>query len=83
MSNPSSRLRIRHENDITIIEFVDHLSSAALGALITIHNNISGRDGQLRLADINDQIIEVFRITRLDHLFQICPGTPEAIESFS
>lgn len=119
MSTPTSRLRIRKENDITIIEFVDrnildeaniaqisdeictvveaepqprvlisfanvdHLSSAALGALITIHNNISNRDGQLRLADINDQIIEVFKITRLDHLFQICPGTPEALESFS
>jgi anti-sigma B factor antagonist len=61
---------------------VEHLSSAALGALITINNQIKERDGQLRLAEINDQIIEVFRITRLDRLFQIHPSADEALRSF-
>ena len=32
---------------------VDHLSSAALGTLITINNKIKSRGGQLRLADID------------------------------
>ncbi len=119
MTAPQSRLRIRKQDQITIVEFVDrnildeaniaqigeeigtlvnddpspkllisfanvdHLSSAALGALITINSRIKAKDGQLRLADINSQIIEVFRITRLDRLFQIHPGTREALASFS
>ena len=63
-------------------EQVDHLSSAALGALITINNKVKAKDGQLRLANINDQILEVFKITRLDRLFQIHPGTEESMSSF-
>ncbi len=47
-------------------ENVDHLSSAALGTLITINNKVRGRNGQLRLADIDRQIYEVFVITMLN-----------------
>lgn len=57
---------------------VDHLSSAALGMLITRRNKISNKDGMLRLAAISDQIVEVFKITKLDKLFHICPTVQEA-----
>ncbi len=61
---------------------VDHLSSAALGALITINNKVKKADGQLRLARIDPQIYEVFRITKLDQLFQIHETIEEAVASF-
>lgn len=61
---------------------VDHLSSAALGTLITINNNIKKRKGQLRLANIDPQIYEVFKITKLDRLFQIHDTTDAAMSSF-
>jgi anti-sigma B factor antagonist len=66
-----------------IISFaaVDHLSSAALGTLITINNKIKGKSGQLRLSDINPQIFEVFQITKLNKLFKIFPTVKEAQES--
>ena len=72
----SPRLLISFEN-------VDHLSSAALGTLITINNKIRGRDGQLRLANIDPQIYEVFVITKLNKLFQIHDSTEQALASFS
>lgn len=50
---------------------VEHLSSAALGTLITISNRVRQKDGQLRLAEIDPQIYEVFVITKLNKLFQI------------
>ena len=50
---------------------VRHLSSAALGTLITINNKVKNKGGQLRLSDIDPQIYEVFVITRLNQLFQI------------
>lgn len=62
---------------------VDHLSSAALGTLITINNKIKGKGGQLRLANIDPQIYEVFVITRLNKLFQIHENTDEAMKSFA
>ena len=62
---------------------VDHLSSAALGTLITINNKIRGKDGQLRLADIDPQIYEVFVITKLNKLFQIFDSADQALASFS
>lgn len=62
---------------------VDHLSSAALGALITINNKVKERKGALRLANIDPQIYEVFLITRLNKLFEIHESTEDAIKSFA
>lgn len=62
---------------------VDHLSSAALGTLINVNNKVRQRGGQLRLANIDPQIYEVFVITRLNKLFEIHESTDAAIKSFS
>lgn len=75
-ARPKPRLLISFTN-------VDHLSSAALGTLITINNRVRSREGQLRLANIDPQIHEVFKITKLDKLFQIHENTQKALASFS
>ena len=72
---PAPKLLISFSN-------VDHLSSAALGTLITINNKVKNRKGQLRLANIDPQIYEVFKITKLDKLFQIHDTTDAAMASF-
>jgi anti-sigma B factor antagonist len=61
---------------------VEHLSSAALGTLITINNKIKQKGGQLRLSNINPQIFEVFKITKLNKLFQIHDDSESALASF-
>jgi anti-sigma B factor antagonist len=75
-SKPNPKLLISFAN-------VDHLSSAALGTLITVNNKIRQKGGQLRLANIDPQIYEVFVITRLNRLFSIHENTEEAVKSFS
>lgn len=118
MAQTDARLRVRKENGITFVEFVDrnildeaniqqigeeilslidadtaprfvisfsnvdHLSSAALGTLITIHNKMKGRKGQLRLCNIDPQIYEVFVITKLNKLFEIHESIDKAVASF-
>ena len=62
---------------------VDHLSSAALGVLINVHNRVKAKDGQLRLSDINAQIFEVFKITKLNKLFQVFDTAEQAMKSFT
>lgn len=71
-------------NPKILIDFknVEHLSSAALGTLITINNKVRTKSGQLRLSSIDSQIYEVFVITKLNKLFQIHPDAESALASF-
>lgn len=75
-AHPKPKLLINFTN-------VDHLSSAALGTLITINNKVRNRGGQLRLANIDPQIYEVFVITRLNKIFNIHETTDDAVKSFA
>lgn len=61
---------------------VDHLSSAALGMLITINNRVRAIQGQLRLSNIDPQIYQVFVITKLNKLFEIYETADKARASF-
>src|SRR3954447_209659 len=62
---------------------VDHLSSAALGMLINVNNRVKQQNGQLRLANIKPQILEVFEITKLNKLFKILPTRADALASYT
>jgi len=118
MEQPSSHLRIKRADGVSVVEFadrkileelsiqeigeeldrlvegepgiklllnfknVDHLSSAALGMLITLNKKIKEQDGSLKLSDINRQIFEVFKITRLNRVFDIHETAQQAMTSF-
>ena len=62
---------------------VEHCSSAALGMLITINNQIHQQKGVLKLCNIRPNIYEVFKITRLDQLFDIYDTLEDALQSFN
>jgi anti-sigma B factor antagonist len=74
-AEPAPKLVISFSN-------VDHLSSAALGTLITIHSRMKTKQGQLRLSNIDPQIYEVFVITKLNKLFEIHETSDKAAGSF-
>ena len=61
---------------------VEHLSSAALGMLINLQKEVDKQSGTLKLSDINPQIYEVFKITRLSKLFDIHNTVGDAIGTF-
>ena len=67
-----------------LLSFVDveHLSSAALGMLIKLNKEVKEGSGTLKLSDIAPQIYEVFKITRLNRLFDIHNTKEEALASF-
>ena len=50
---------------------VEHLSSAALGTMLTVMNRVKAKDGQLRLCDIAPQILQIFEITKLNKVLRI------------
>ena len=61
---------------------VEYLSSAALGKLITMDKKVRSIGGKLRLCHIRADILEVFKITRLDKLFVIKENQEKALEGF-
>jgi len=61
---------------------VKFLSSAMLGLLIRLNKEIQDKNGQLRLCNINDKIMGIFKITRLDKVFVITEDPVKAIASF-
>ena len=68
-----------------ILDFtaVGHMSSSALGMLITLLKRIREKNGQLRLCGIRPSIYEVFAITRLNEIFPILPTKEEALKGLS
>ena len=62
---------------------VSHMSSSALGMLITLNKRIREKGGRLQLCNIQPAIFEIFVITRLNEIFPICSSREEAITALS
>lgn len=58
---------------------VSHMSSSALGMLITFHKRIKDMGGQLRLCNISPSIYEVFVLTRLNQVLKACSSRDDAV----
>ena len=61
---------------------VRYLSSAALGKLINLKKKVGAVKGKLKLCCIHPDLLEVFRITRLDQVFEIYPDEQAALNKF-
>jgi anti-sigma B factor antagonist len=61
---------------------VQYLSSAALGKLINLKKKVGAVKGKLKLCCIHPDLLEVFRITRLDHFFEIYKEEQSALDKF-
>jgi anti-sigma B factor antagonist len=119
MEQPSSHLKIKRSEAVSVVEFadrkileelsiqeigeeltqlvesepgiklllnfrnVDHLSSAALGMLITLNRKVQEQKGALKLSEINRQIFEVFKITKLNRVFDIHETADQALFGFT
>jgi anti-sigma B factor antagonist len=69
---PGIQLIINFEN-------VKFLTSSVLGLLIRISKNVIENNGTLRLCSIHPKILDVFRITRLDKIFDIQTSVEDAM----
>lgn len=58
---------------------VEHMSSAAISMLVTLHRDIAARGGKLALSGISKDLMQMFKITRLDKLLKIHDTSGQAI----
>lgn len=56
-----------------------YLSSSALGKLISLKRKVEENSGTIRMCRIKPEIMEVFRITKLDTIFKIYPDLTSAL----
>ena len=61
---------------------VQYLSSAALGKLINLKKKVNAAKGKLKLCCIHPDLLEVFKITRLDQVFEIYDEEQQALDKF-
>lgn len=62
---------------------IQQVSSAALGKLIKLTSRASQARGRLRLCNVHADLRHVFRITRLDRVFDIDDTEAESLAAFA
>ncbi len=59
-----------------------YIDSSGLGVLVSLAKRMRELGGDLRLANLNDDLQTLFELTKLDTLFQISESRERALESF-
>lgn len=62
---------------------LNHISTTGIGALINCREILQGRDGEIILACINDEIRHKFNLLGIDGLFEIYENVDEAVKELS
>ena len=71
-------------NDDLVLDFkrVSFIDSSCLGALVAITKKIRESGGDIKIANLNDDVRSIFQITRLDKIFDIHENIEQAVQSF-
>jgi anti-anti-sigma factor len=60
---------------------VDFINSSGLGALVSILKEVRNHKGELKISNLADYVKEIFDITQLSSIFDICEDESHAINS--
>lgn len=77
-------LHIIEQGDTEIIvqlEKVRFIDSSGLGALLSGYKNAAARSGKLALANLQQQVLSMFELTRLNRVFEIYADLDEAFDN--
>jgi anti-sigma B factor antagonist len=59
-----------------------YVASAGLGALMGVIEEVRTNGGDIRLAELNDTVRNIFEMLGFNHLYRIFPSEQEAVLSF-
>lgn len=62
---------------------VDYLNSTAIGVLVKAHTSYKKHQGQVKLCGINKNINNIFVITKLTMVFDVCDTRDDAMKAFA
>ena len=61
---------------------LQYISSAGLGALMGVIEDIRANQGDIRLSGLSESVYSVFDILGFTHLFKVFPSEDDALQSF-
>ncbi|WP_432712502.1 STAS domain-containing protein [Pedobacter sp.] len=70
------------KNMVISFKNVEYLDSSFLGALVAILKKLLPLKGKLVITDLNDDIFNLFELTRLDKIFILQPSLALSLEKF-
>jgi anti-sigma B factor antagonist len=68
-------------NIIVQLEQVRFIDSSGLGALLAGHKNAAAKAGKMAIVNMQQQVLSMFELTRLDRVFEIYTDLIEAFDS--
>jgi len=68
-------------NIVVQLEHVRFIDSSGLGALLSGYKNATAKSGKLALANLQQQVLSMFELTRLNRVFEIYADLNEAFDS--
>lgn len=72
----------RHRRLLLDLSNVRFLSSNALGILVSLKKKVDAAGGRLRLCCLGPDLLELLRITYLDHIFETYESREDALNEF-
>ena len=64
------------------LDRVDFINSSGLGTLISILKEVRTHKGELKISNLAEYVKEIFDITQLSSIFEICEDEAHALKSF-
>lgn len=59
---------------------IEYMDSSFIGALVAGLKNVLSKGGEMALININNDVMALFELTRLDKVFKICANKEDAIQ---
>jgi anti-sigma B factor antagonist len=75
-------LESRRFNIVVSCAGLKYIASAGLGALMGVIEEVRTNGGDIRIADLNETVRNIFEILGFNHLYRIFPSEVDAILSF-
>ncbi len=74
---------LRTDRQFFVIDFgnVSFIDSAGLGALVRLYKRVRIGEGDVRLARVSSNVMQIFDLTRLNRVFDIFSSSEEAVAS--
>ena len=61
---------------------LNYIDSSGLGALVGGYATVSGQKGQLKMANLNNKVHDLLKVTKLLTVFEVYEDEAQAISSF-
>jgi anti-sigma B factor antagonist len=72
----------RRYNIVVSCSGLTYIASAGLGAIMGVIEEVRTNGGDIRIADLNETVRNIFEILGFNHLYRIFPSEVDAILSF-